>query len=111
MYLKRMPVSALKIDRMFVDDVCTDAPAARIVEATIALAGALDMVSIAEGVEDRDTLARLCALRCRVAQGYFLARPMPSGQLETWLSQGRRVAALDELIEGDGGSGLHDTGA
>jgi diguanylate cyclase (GGDEF)-like protein/PAS domain S-box-containing protein len=92
-YLKQLPATALKIDRSFVRDVAATGEAGRhdtaIVRAVVALAKALELVAIAEGVE---TLAQLRFLReigCEQAQGYLLARPAAAADLAELLQRGR----------------------
>ena len=84
-YLKLLPVSTLKIDKSFVMDMLNDPNDLIIVRSTIDLAHNLGMVVIAEGVENRETLTYLQRLRCDVAQGYFIAKPLPKKQLFEWL--------------------------
>ncbi|MCD2516206.1 EAL domain-containing protein [Massilia sp. G4R7] len=76
-YLKRFPLAALKIDRSFVHDVHLDPDAAPIVEAIIALARALKLDIVAEGVENEAQRRFLVAEGCPTLQGYLLGRPMP----------------------------------
>ncbi len=83
-YLQRLPVSALKIDQSFVRQMLERSVDAQIVRASIGLAADLGLQSIAEGVEDAATLARLRELGCDVAQGFGIARPMPLDQLRHW---------------------------
>jgi diguanylate cyclase len=64
--------------------------AAAIVEHTVALAHALGLRLVAEGVEDAATGAALAALGCDVAQGYAIARPMPADEFLRWLDAPRR---------------------
>ncbi|MBI5450969.1 MAG: EAL domain-containing protein [Gammaproteobacteria bacterium] len=79
-YLKRFPIDKLKIDQSFVRDVLTDSNDAVLVRAIIALARALRIRVIAEGVETQDHLDFLCAEGCDEIQGYHIARPMPAEQ-------------------------------
>ena len=81
-YLQRFPVGVLKIAREFVDVDADQAGAWGLAAAIIAMARTLDLDVIAEGVEDDAQLRRLRDLRCRYAQGFLLARPMPAGDLE-----------------------------
>ena len=74
-YLKRFPVSKLKIDRSFINDVGTSAKNDAIVKAMIQLAHGLDMTAIAEGVETMAQLSCLHALGCDQFQGYLCSRP------------------------------------
>jgi diguanylate cyclase (GGDEF)-like protein len=77
-YLKRFPLDALKIDRSFVRELTVDANDAAITKAVVALAKALDLSTIAEGVEEEEQLAFLRALECDLIQGYLISRPMPA---------------------------------
>lgn len=80
-YLKKLPVSELKIDRSFVVQMARDADDAVIVRSTIDLAHNLGLTVVAEGVEDRVTWARLADLKCDAAQGYYLSPPVPAEDL------------------------------
>jgi len=85
-YLKLLPVKYLKIDKSFVLDMLDDENDAIIVHSTIELAHNLGMKVIAEGVENKDTLTKLHELGCDYAQGYYIARPIPSSEIEQWLN-------------------------
>jgi EAL domain-containing protein (putative c-di-GMP-specific phosphodiesterase class I) len=74
-YLKRFPVDALKIDRSFVDGLGVDPGDRAIVAAIVAVAQALDLGVIAEGVESDAQADELIALGCSVAQGFRYAQP------------------------------------
>jgi diguanylate cyclase (GGDEF)-like protein len=89
-YLRRLPADELKLDRSLTADVGSDPRAAAIVEHTVALAHDLGLSLVAEGVEDDATAAVLADLRCDVAQGYAIARPMPVSDFLQWLGQGVR---------------------
>jgi diguanylate cyclase (GGDEF)-like protein/PAS domain S-box-containing protein len=80
-YLKRFPVDAVKVDRAFVDGLGTDPHHSALVAAIVAMADALGLQVTAEGVETEDQLANLKKLQCQRAQGFYLARPMPAGDL------------------------------
>jgi EAL domain-containing protein (putative c-di-GMP-specific phosphodiesterase class I) len=77
-YLKRFPVDAVKVDRVFVDGLGTDPHDTALVAAIVAMAGALELDVTAEGVETVEQLTELKALGVWRAQGYHLARPMPA---------------------------------
>ena len=88
-YLKRYPFDVLKIDRAFVKDVIHDSQNAALVSAIIAMAQSLDLKVIAEGVEEEAQLAFLRRLKCDIAQGYLLGRPMSFDDLAVkWSDQG-----------------------
>src|SRR5438132_846146 len=96
-YLKRLPVTEIKIDRSFVSNVAADEDDAAIVLSTIQLARSLRLDVVAEGVETSATFEALTGFGCRRVQGYFLARPLPADGFEQWLRDrpvfaGRREA-------------------
>jgi EAL domain-containing protein (putative c-di-GMP-specific phosphodiesterase class I)/AmiR/NasT family two-component response regulator len=101
--LHRFPMDELKIDLNFVRDSASDPEARAIVHNSIALARDLRVRCVAEGVENVEALRLLSSLHCGYAQGYFIARPMPAGDLARWAGQWRqrRVAVLPQL-------GLHE---
>jgi len=74
--LRRLPATALKIDRSFVANVPEDASSASIVEAIIAMARSLGLRVVAEGVETRAQLDFLRAHRCDTFQGYLFSKPL-----------------------------------
>jgi diguanylate cyclase (GGDEF)-like protein len=86
-YLKRFPVSTLKIDRAFVRDVCRDTDDRAIVTAIMAMARSLDITVTAEGVERADQAALLRELGCEQVQGYFYSRPVPAEEFERFLAR------------------------
>jgi diguanylate cyclase (GGDEF)-like protein/PAS domain S-box-containing protein len=80
-YLHRLPINALKIDRLFVSDMRNGVHDAIIVRSTIALAHSLGLLVVAEGVEDAQTQELLAGMGCDLIQGYHLSVPLPPGQL------------------------------
>jgi diguanylate cyclase (GGDEF)-like protein/PAS domain S-box-containing protein len=86
-YLKRFPVDTLKIDRVFVDGLGTDAQDTAIVRSVIALAQALDLSVVAEGIESGQQLDALRALNCDEGQGYCFAKPQPAQQITELLKR------------------------
>lgn len=98
-YLKRLPVDKLKVDRIFVDGIDTDAGNQAIVAALVTLSHNLDLTVVAEGVETDEQLALLRELDCDEAQGFLLSYPLPPDELEQWLiargeSSLKKVAGL-----------------
>jgi diguanylate cyclase (GGDEF)-like protein len=75
-YLKRFSVDVLKIDRSFVRDIVTDPSSAAMAAAIVAMAAALGLSTVAEGVETAEQLSSLRTLGCDVAQGYLLSAPV-----------------------------------
>ncbi len=84
-YLKQFPVRELKIDRSFIADMAVTTRDRTIVGSTIALGHSLDLVVVAEGVENGATLELLRDLGCDLVQGYEVARPMPATDLMQWI--------------------------
>ena len=85
-YLKRLPVSLLKIDQSFVRDMLDDPDDLAILEGVISLAAAFRREVIAEGVETVEHGRMLLQLGCELAQGYGIARPMPAADLQRWVA-------------------------
>jgi diguanylate cyclase (GGDEF)-like protein/PAS domain S-box-containing protein len=85
-YLKRLPVSLLKIDQSFVRDMLDDTEDLAILEGVIGLAKAFHRQVIAEGVETVAQGTRLMEMGCDLAQGYGIARPMPGSAMRDWVS-------------------------
>lgn len=85
-YLRRLPISSLKIDRLFVRDMLSNEQDAIIVRSIIGLAHNLGHKVVAEGVENAATQAMLRGMACDIMQGFHLCRPMPWEELESWLT-------------------------
>lgn len=77
-YLKRFPVDILKIDRSFVSGLPDDSDSEAIVAGIIDLAHRLNLIVIAEGVENEQQLGRLCQLGCDQAMGYLFSPAVPA---------------------------------
>lgn len=84
-YLKRFPISKLKIDRSFVMDIPHDTEDGAITEAIIALAKALDIAVVAEGVETAEQAEFLSQRECHLVQGFYYSKPMPSYMASAFL--------------------------
>jgi EAL domain-containing protein (putative c-di-GMP-specific phosphodiesterase class I) len=89
-YIKRLPVSVLKIDRSFIADMCSAKDNASIVDTIIAMAKHLQLAVVAEGVETSEQLRLLRELKCGFFQGYLFSRPLPGVEFEELL-KGRSV--------------------
>lgn len=81
-YLEQYPIHRLKIARELIEKITTDEGSYQIVKAIIALADAMDIVTIAEGVETEEQRGRLIELGCGQVQGFLYARPMPADEFE-----------------------------
>jgi EAL domain-containing protein (putative c-di-GMP-specific phosphodiesterase class I) len=77
-HLYRLPIDILKIDRSFIEGLEEDSRAETITAATVILARALDLKVVAEGVETAEHLAYLQELRCELAQGNYISKPLTS---------------------------------
>jgi diguanylate cyclase (GGDEF)-like protein/PAS domain S-box-containing protein len=93
-YLQRLTIDEIKIDRSFVTNVLPDTSDAVIVRSTIELAHNLGLMVVAEGVENEGALEILIENGCDSAQGYFFSRPCPAAELATWLTESRFGAAV-----------------
>jgi EAL domain-containing protein (putative c-di-GMP-specific phosphodiesterase class I) len=83
-HLHRLPVDQLKIDRSFVSRITTDERATAIVKASINLARDLGLTTVAEGIEDEESLRLITDLGCDEAQGFLFGRPVPVLELVAW---------------------------
>jgi diguanylate cyclase (GGDEF)-like protein/PAS domain S-box-containing protein len=92
-YLKRLPIQTLKIDRSFIDGLGADPHDTSIVRAIGALANALSLDLVAEGVETEQQRAALEELGCELAQGYLWAPAMPEDELSDWLGSAAQRGA------------------
>ncbi|WP_440974722.1 putative bifunctional diguanylate cyclase/phosphodiesterase [Pseudomonas koreensis] len=85
-YLKRLPIDKIKIDRSFIRDIATDHHDAAITQGIISMAHHLSLRVVAEGVETKSQIDFLKGSRCDIFQGYYFAKPMPSADLEAFIS-------------------------
>jgi diguanylate cyclase (GGDEF)-like protein len=81
-YLKRFPITAVKIDRDFVRDMCVDERDQAIVNAILAAARALGLRVVAEGIETEEQAKLLLAAGCEEGQGYLLGYPLPPNTVD-----------------------------
>jgi diguanylate cyclase (GGDEF)-like protein/PAS domain S-box-containing protein len=95
-YLKRFPIDKLKIDIAFVREVTSNPDDAAIVLAIINMAHSLKLDVIAEGVEKDAQLAYLRRHGCDEMQGYYFSRPLPEGEFEAMLREGRTLQAPED---------------
>jgi diguanylate cyclase (GGDEF)-like protein len=104
-YLAQLPVQTLKIDQAFIAQLSDPKANTKVIEAIIALGKAMELEVIAEGVETDQQYAIVRRLGCDIAQGYFIAKPMPADQLRQWcggyedtqsLKHGSTVVGIDD---------------
>jgi diguanylate cyclase len=92
--IKQLPVTAVKLDRGFVTALGLDASDEALVRATLTMAQGLGKRVIAAGVETPEQLAMLRRLRCDLAQGFLVGRPMPAAALGVWQRNHAQVERL-----------------
>jgi diguanylate cyclase len=85
-YLKKLPLTELKIDKSFVLDMLASENDAAIVKATINLGHNLGLIVTAEGVENKEIMTKLMEYGCDVAQGYFLSKAIPVKSFNQWMT-------------------------
>jgi len=95
-YLKKMPVHELKIDQSFIFEMLGSENDAMIVSSTVALAHALGLSVVAEGVETEEAWKYLQELGCDTIQGYFVSAPLPAETFMEWID---KSTAYDPRIQ------------
>lgn len=95
-YLKRFPIDCLKIDKSFVSNIENDPNDAAIASSVVALAKAMDLRVVAEGIEDSAQLSYLQHIGCDEAQGFLLARPMPAEDFESFVFSWKGLFTWDK---------------
>jgi EAL domain-containing protein (putative c-di-GMP-specific phosphodiesterase class I) len=93
-YLRRYPISSLKLDETLVRNIASDAGDAAIASGLIALAHSLDMKVIVEGVETAEQLAFFRAKHCDEVQGFFLSAPLDREDFFQLLKDGHDLDSL-----------------
>ena len=89
--LSSLPIDIIKIDKSFVDQVCSSAEALVLVKSVVDVAKALGQSTIAEGVEDEDQFGALKEIGATYIQGYLFAKPMPVRKVEPVITTLRNV--------------------
>ena len=111
-YLTRFPIDIIKIDQSFISGLAEKPESASITIAVIALAKALGLNTVAEGVETAQQLEFLYANGCDAMQGYYFSRPVPADDLRALLERGRQLQAGKICDAGaSGGLALNAIGA
>jgi EAL domain-containing protein (putative c-di-GMP-specific phosphodiesterase class I) len=85
-YLRRFPISALKVDKSFVHRLGMDPQDHAIARSIVTLASDLGMQVVAEGIETAEQLDVLRALQCDYGQGYYFSRPLPGHLAEAFVT-------------------------
>jgi len=91
-YLQKLPVDCIKIDQSFVRGMSRNKDSAVIVRSTIDLVHDLGRKVVAEGIETLEDWHQLSRLGCDIAQGYFIAKPMPADDFPAWVERYRMPA-------------------
>lgn len=91
-YLKQIPATEIKIDKRFISTIAIDDTDKQIVKTVIALAHALGMRVVAEGVDSAEGLAAVAELKCEMAQGFFIGRPMRGDLVCEWIERYLSIA-------------------
>lgn len=84
-YLHRFPVTALKIDRMFISRLTAGGDNKEIITSIVSLANSLNLQVIAEGVEVAHQVSSIKDLRCHFGQGHFFSKPLEPAAIDDWL--------------------------
>lgn len=88
-YLKKLPIDIMKIDKSFINDIETEKESYEIVRATIFMAKALGLSTVAEGVESKEQVKLLKDIGCDLIQGYYYSKPLPKEELITFLNMSK----------------------
>ncbi|MDP4145647.1 MAG: EAL domain-containing protein [Bacillota bacterium] len=87
-YLRMLPISTLKIDKSFIDDIAIDNNERSIIDGIIQLAHKMNLDVVAEGVEVQEQLNVLSEMNCDKIQGYYFSKPLPPDEVAVLLEQG-----------------------
>lgn len=96
-YLAKLPADALKLDRSFISDICTNPAAANLVRGVTQLGHAMGMRVLAEGAESIEQLKLLSYLGCDCVQGYAISKPKLALELEAWFTY--QASALETQLK------------
>jgi predicted signal transduction protein with EAL and GGDEF domain/FixJ family two-component response regulator len=109
-YLTTLPISEVKVDRTFVRDLGITPQSSAVVTAIIALARALGLRVIAEGVETLRQMEVLHRLGCSLMQGFLFSKPLPADELERWIAQTVLPRKAPWITQADGAADLASRG-
>lgn len=109
-YLTTLPISEVKVDRTFVRDLGITPQSSAVVTAIIALARALGLRVIAEGVETLRQMEVLHRLGCSLMQGFLFSKPLPADELERWIAQTVLPRKAPWITQADGSADLASRG-
>jgi diguanylate cyclase (GGDEF)-like protein len=92
-YLRQFPVDALKIDRSFIATMTETPAAGQLIHTLVQLGKALQLETLAEGIEHHNQLERLQVEGCASGQGYMFSAPLPATEVTEFLRRQRRIPA------------------
>lgn len=96
-YLKRISIDTLKIDKTFVKNMLDDNNDKAIISTILAIAKQMDVTTVAEGVETEEQRQALLQLGCKLGQGYYFSRPETAEDFtEKWLKTARLLTIPQE---------------
>ena len=81
-YLRELPITTLKIDKSFIDDICINNKTASITGSVVDMVKKLDLETVAEGVEHKEQLDCLKDMGCDLIQGFLLSKPVKKSEFE-----------------------------
>ena len=96
-YLKRFPIDVLKIDRSLISDIVEQSDDREIVRGIVALARALRLETVAEGVEAVEEITLLRQMGCDSVQGFYFSRPLPAAEFTAQFCAVSARAGADAL--------------
>ena len=86
-YLRELAFDCIKIDRTFISTLPTQAESRKIIKAMQGLAESLDLTTVAEGIENKEILDAVNGVGCTYGQGYYIAKPVPAGDVAELLAR------------------------
>ncbi len=98
-YLRQYPFGVIKIDRSFIQDIVRNSMSLKLNHAAIAMAHALNIRVVAEGVETETQFRILHGMQCDVAQGYYFGKPVPAAQFTELLHSQRKTESAGSVID------------
>ena len=84
-YIKTLPADIVKIDKSFVDSVCTDTQDQAIIKSILSLCQTLNMQTIAEGIEELAQANQLMKIGCELGQGFYFCHPLKYDKISNYL--------------------------
>jgi len=92
--IKDFPFTVLKIDKSFVDEILVDERKKALLSSVVDMAKNMDMIVVAEGIEEAGQYEALASLHCGYGQGYYFAKPLPSAAATRWLMDHMQTVSL-----------------